>query len=140
MARPLLDSETKTELLDALQRHHGRRLRDERFDVRARLEDGSVVVAIEIARRDRTSLYRVEAAKTVPEDESLTMMDTLHLCVDFLDWYLGQWFDSDRDLLLPLDWKPHRFGDYDVLARGDLRNPVLDEAAEAWLRGERVEV
>lgn len=140
MARPLLDSETQTDLLDNLQRRHGRRLRDERFDVRARLEEGSVIVGVDLARHDRKFLYRTECAKAVPEDDSLTILDTMHLCFDFLDWYLGQYFDNDRELLLPLDWKPHTFGDYDVLARGDVRNPVLDDAADAWLRGDRVEV
>ena len=44
---------------------------------------------------------------------------------------LGEYFSEGRETLLPLDWQPHRFGEAEVLARGDVRNPVLDEAADA---------
>ena len=79
----------------------------------------------------------MEAARAVPEDESHSVQETLELCLDFLDWYLGEYFENGRELILPLDWQTHRFGDVDLLARGDLRNPSMDEAADAWLRGER---
>jgi hypothetical protein len=104
------------------------------------MQDGSVVVRLTLERHDRSHLFWAEAAKAVPEDDSLNQEETLDLCLDFLDWYLGEYFESERSLLLPLDWKVHRFGEHDLLARGDERNPHLDDAADAWLRGERPEV
>ena len=112
-------------------------LREEHFSVSGRLEEGSVVVVLVLERHDRTFRYEMGCAKSVPEDESASMMDTVDLCLDFLDWHLGQYFSEERDVLLPLDWQPHRFGEVEVLARGDVRNPELDDAADAWLRGER---
>jgi hypothetical protein len=82
----------------------------------------------------------MEAGFDVPEDDSVAAAAALDLCVDFLDWYLGEYFREARELLLPLDWQPHRFGEHNVVARGDVRNPQLDDAADAWLRGERPEV
>ncbi|MGM0578284.1 MAG: hypothetical protein ACQEXJ_21350 [Myxococcota bacterium] len=140
MARPLMTAEMSARVVETLNKRHGARLRDERFTVSGRLEEQTVVVTFLLERSDRTLAYEMQAAKTIPETGALTPGGTLDLCLDFLDWYLEQYFREDRDLLLPLDWQPHRFGEHEVMARGDVRNPAVEEAADAWLRGERPEV
>lgn len=137
MIASIIDSEQSRRIMDALNSRHGRMLREERFTVSASLQEGSVVLQLVLERHDRSFRYQMECAKEVPEDESRSVQETLELCLDFLDWYLGEYFDNARELILPLDWQTHRFGDVDILARGDVRNPSLDEAADAWLRGER---
>jgi hypothetical protein len=137
MTVPLIDSEQMRRTMDALNTRHGRMLRDESFSLSAQLEEGSVMVRVMLERRDRSFSYEMYCAKAVPEDELLSVEETLHLCLDFIDWYLGEYFSSERSMLLPLDWQAHRFGEVEVLAKGDVRNPSLDEAADAWLRGER---
>jgi hypothetical protein len=140
MARPLLTAETASTIVSTLETRHSRKLRDERFTVSARMEDRVVIVELLLARLDQTFLYEMSVAKPVPEDGSLSVAECLDLCLDFLDWYLGRYFEEDRDLLLPLDYQPHRIGEHEVLARGDVKNPLLDDAADAWLRGERPEI
>ena len=137
MSVSLIDSEYARRVIDALNSLHGRLLREERFTVSASLQEGSVVLQLVLERHDHSLRYQMECAKEVPEDESRSVQETLELCLDYLDWYLGEYFESARELLLPLDWQTHQFGDVDILARGDVRNPSLDEAADAWLRGER---
>jgi hypothetical protein len=137
MAHPIIASEEARRIIDALNRRHGRMLRGERFSVSGGLEESSVVVTVVLERHDRTFRYELACAKSIPEDESQSMLDTVDLCIDFLDWHLEQYFDSERELILPLDWRLHRFGEVEVLARGDVRNPEIDDAADAWLRGER---
>jgi hypothetical protein len=137
MTIALIDSAHSQRILDAIDARHGRQLEDERFSVSARLEEGSVIAELTLERHDRSFRYEMACAKSLPEDEAQSVEETLEVCLDFLDWYLGEYFSSDRELLLPLDWQPHRFGEFDVHARGDVRNPTLDAAADAWLRGER---
>lgn len=137
MATTLMTADMAARVVDALVQRHGRLLGDERFRVSATLEDKTVVVTLRLERDDETHRYEMQAAKAIPDNGSLSPAGTLDLCLDFLDWYLGEYFRADRELLLPLDWQPHRIGEHDVLARGDVRNPVLDDAADAWLRGER---
>lgn len=140
MARPLLTADTASTIVATLETRHSRKLRDERFTVTARMEDRTVIVDLSLARLDQTFVYAMSAAKVVPEDGSLSVAETLDLCLDFLDWYLGRYFEEDRELLLPLDYQPHRIGEHEVLARGDEKRPLLDDAADAWLRGERPEL
>jgi hypothetical protein len=140
VSRNLLTAESKAELIALFTQRHGRHLRDERIVLNATLKDKTVVVMLSLNRYDKTCDYVMEAAKGVPDNGHMTLDETRELCFDFIDWYLVQYFENDRELLLPLDWQPHRFGEIELMARGDIKNAVLDEAADAWLRGERPEV
>lgn len=140
MARELFDSADAARVTRTLQDRHGGALRDETFAVTARLEGDTVVATVTLARRDRTAVYRVEAALSTADGQIPTHSEALDLALDFLDWHLGEYLRGGRETLLPLDWQPHRFGDHELLARGDLHNEALDDLADAWLRGEEPEV
>ncbi len=139
-----MSAESAHRIAEALSSRHGRGLSasdGERFEVTARMEGETIIARVVLGRPDRTFRYEMECARTLEEGAfTLNASDTLDLCLDFLDWYLGEYFREGRELLLPLDWQPHRFGEFEVLARGDVRNPLLEDAADAWLRGEKVAV
>jgi hypothetical protein len=140
VARPLLDSDDKTRLVKLLEKRHGQWLKDEAFEVSARTMQDLVVATVVLRRRDRTSVYEMEAALDGADPRIRNHHEALELALDFLDWYLGEYLGGQREVLLPLDFQPHRFGEFEVLARGDIHNEVLDELADAWLRGERPDV
>lgn len=136
MPKPLLDLEQTTRAITSLNQKYGRRLKAETFSVSATEQDSTVIVTLHLAALDRTFEYRMESAVTVDEKLVHTRELALELALDFLEWYLGEYFKNERELLLPLDWQPHRFGEHEVMAKGDVRNPELDDMADAWLRGD----
>jgi hypothetical protein len=136
LPKPVLDLEKTTRSIASLNQKYGRRLKNEAFSITAVEQDSSVVVTLYLATLDRSFEYRMEAAVSVDDKLVHTRELALDLSLDFLDWYLGEYFKNERDLLLPLDWQAHKFGDFEVMARGDLRNPELDDMADAWLRGD----
>ncbi len=140
MAKPLVTPQSQTQIVDALVSRHGGHLRGERFSVEARLDGETVVARVTLANPDRTYVYHMESAVETSDSKVRSVAEGLELALDFLDWYLGEYFRAERELLLPLDWKPHRFGDHEIMARGDVHNEVLEDLADAWLRGERPEV
>ena len=140
MARQLMDSDAAQRAVKVLRERHAATLRDETFTVSARLEADTVVATVTLARRDRTAVYRVEAAINTSDHRVRSQDEALELALDFLDWHMGEYLRGGRDVLLPLDWQPHRFADHELLARGDLRNEALDDLADAWLRGEEPEI
>lgn len=140
MAKPLITPEYQARVLALLHERHAASLRDERFEIEVRKEGDGVVVRLVLRSRDRTHVYWMEAAIEREKYQAMTEAQGIDLCLDFLDWYLGEYFREDRDAFLPLDWKPHRYGDVEVLARGEVRNELLDDAADAWLRGERPDI
>jgi hypothetical protein len=136
MSKPILDARRQATIYKLLQDRYGAMLRDERFEIAARVEGDNPVMQVVLRSNDRTLVYTMEAALIRADYPAMTLSDALDVCVDFLDWYLGEYFREERDAFLPLDWKKYRFGDLEVMARGDLRNALLDDLADAWLRGE----
>ena len=140
MAKQLIDAEYRSRVLQLLQGRHESALRGEQLTLDGRLEGDTVRVRMTLATIDRTYVYHMDAAVRVDPKKNVDVVEGLDICLDFLDWYLGEFFRAERDVLLPLDWQPHRFGEHEVNARGDLKNEVLDDLADAWLRGETPEV
>jgi len=138
--KPLIEPALRTRILDQLAKRHGSALRNEHFEVDARKEGEDAVVSLVLSTDDRTSVYRMEAAIHREQYVAMTLQQSIDVALDFLDWYLGEYFREERDAFLPLDWKAFRFGDVEVMARGEVRNEFLDDMADAWLRGERPDV
>ncbi len=140
MAKKLIDAEYSSRILELMGQRHGSALRGERFSVEGRIEGDTLRARVTLASQDRTYVYTMDAAVKVDPKKNLDVVAGLDLCLDFLDWYLGEFFRGEREVLLPLDWQPHRFGEHEVHARGDLKNEVLDDLADAWLRGDKPDV
>ena len=138
--KQLIDQEYAERVVSLLKTRHGGFLHREQFAVEGKLVGDVVTVRLTLFNADRTFVYDMEAAAKLDDRLNVGVSDALELAVDFLDWYLGEYFRQSRELLLPLDFKPHRFGDYEVYAKGDVRNEVLEDLADAWLRGERPEI
>jgi len=140
MTKSLLDPAAQTKIIGVLNERHAAGLTGERFTVDAHKLGDNVSAVVTLANLDRSFVYTMECAVVRANYTGMSVDDAIDACFDFLDWYLGEFFQSHRELLLPLDWQPHRFGDIEVMARGELSNAFLDEAADAWLRGERPDV
>lgn len=146
MAKAMIAAVEKRKILDLLVERHRAALRDEilELEVSQAGQGGQageeLVVALILKREDRTAVYRMEATIERSQYPAMSDSEALDHSLDFLDWYLGEYLREDRNVFLPLDWKPHQYGDIQVLARGDLTNELLDEAADAWLRGEKPDI
>lgn len=138
--KPLIEPAYRQKVLHTLTERHGSALRSEQFELDVVKEGDDAVVKLTLRSFDRTHVYAMEAAVRREQYHAMTVAAAIDVALDFLDWYLGEYFREDRDAFLPLDWKPYRFGDIEVMARGEVRNEFLDEAADAWLRGERPDV
>lgn len=133
MRTPLQFNETER-IRKALIKRWSHRLRDERFEVSGWMEKTTVQVTIVLHTPDNSFHYPMEA-RVDPRGENLEPIEGRDLALDFLDWYLGEFFDSGRELLLPVDWSPHEFAEHEVFARGQVRNLKLEQAADDLLEG-----
>ena len=137
MAKQLIDAQEAARITESLSSRHGAHLKSERFVVTGRLDGEVVTVVLTMSNSDRSAVYTMETAAQLDDRKNLDHEAALELCLDFLDWYLAEYFKDGRELLLPLDFKPHRFGDHEVQARGQINNEPLEALRDAWLRGER---
>lgn len=139
MTSPLLQPGQAQKITSSLTARFARSLRGESFEVSGRLQEHTAVARVVLSKPDRSFVYEMHAAFDTDSERLMTTAEALEVCFDFLGWYLSEYFESGRELLLPLDYKPHRFGDLTVMARGEDRNAALDDLADAWLRGDATE-
>jgi len=119
-------------MAQTLQSHYGPRLRDERFTVSGRVEPGFVELTVHLERLDRSQRYWMEFRAALAENR-MGEEAARDLVLDFVGYYLDQYFDGGRDLLLPLDFQPYEMGSHVVYARGDIAYPLLDAEADRIL-------
>jgi hypothetical protein len=132
--KPLLDNDAARTALALLKERHRRRLApDESFRLAARVEAPFVVVTLTLANADESLYYPMEARVLIEtpgcDDEAACAL----LCLDFLDFYVGEYLRGDRDVFLTLDWSGVRFGELEVQARGQVVNLKLERMADEFL-------
>ena len=133
-AKPPFDAETTRQAVALLTQRHRRRLKpDEGFRITAHVEPPYVGVTLTLANADESMVYPMEAR--VPRETEGLDDDTAcaELCLDFLDYYVGEYLRGGRDVYLTLDWSAVRFGEYEVQARGQVLNLKLERLADALL-------
>ncbi|NOZ87977.1 MAG: hypothetical protein GXP49_17290 [Deltaproteobacteria bacterium] len=109
-------------------------MEDETIHLTGSFDDDSVQVELLFKNSDE-SLYYPMQCRVEMNKEGIEPYQAKDLAIDFLDWYLGEYLESGRKSLLHLDWAEHRFGEYSIFARGEVRNKRLDELADALLEG-----
>ncbi len=132
--KPPFDADTTRTALALLKQRHRRRLKpDEQFRLTAQVEPPFVAVTLTLANADESLVYPMEAriaADTEGLDDETACAE---LCLDFLDYYVGEYLRGDRDVYLTLDWSAVRFGEVEVQTRGQILNLKLERLADALL-------
>ncbi|MBL6976269.1 MAG: hypothetical protein ISR64_11100 [Deltaproteobacteria bacterium] len=115
-------------VVELLLSRFGVHLQGECLRVDGRSEPDFVEIEAFLEKADGSFCYQMSVRAPLGKDLSREAGKSLAL--DFLGYILDQYFGSDRELLLPLDYQTYPFGDHHVQARGDLTNPRLDAAAD----------
>lgn len=137
MAR-LLAEEDKAALIEVLLERYGGYLDAERFIVDGRVEPGFVEATILLERLDGTRRYEMVFYVSLT-DNKISEAEGRDLALDFAGYYLDLFFNSGREILLPLDFHEYEFGEFKVFARGDVTNPLLDALADEIIeKGETI--
>jgi len=119
-------------IAQVLETRFGDHLHSEHFEVTGRGEATFVEMNVVLANRAGTSRYAMDFRAALVENR-IGEAEARDLLLDFAGYYLEQYFEKGRDLLLPLDFQPYEVEDKVVFARGDITNPSLDRRADAIL-------
>lgn len=134
-----LPNEVTDEIVAALSSKYSGQMTGEIFTVGGRFEPGFLHLDVTLSRRDGTWQYAMQFRVALAENR-IGQAEGLDLAIDFAGWYLDQYFESGRELLLPLDFQPYNLGENVVYACGDIDLPDLKRMADEILeRGTRCE-
>ena len=124
--------EESTIIAQALDARFAEHLRSEHFEVTGRVEPTFVEMNLALVGRSGTFRYAMDFRAALLENR-LDEAGARALVLDFAGYYLDQYFETGRDLLLPLDFQPYEVEDKVVFACGDITNPTLDAMADSIL-------
>ncbi len=113
------------------ERYHDE-LRGDALVAMAPLHNKRLCLRLVIEDREQRHRWILEAGVTRPpktRDEPAAYQ----LVIAFLDAYLSDWFNEDRDTRLSLNYRAHTFGDKDVFLRGRRRDLRAERLAAELL-------
>jgi len=118
-------------LTETLTRRFSAEIDREAFALTCEGDDEGLVLTCRLARDDRRGAYTVEVHSPVAHFENRTA--ARDEAVDAVGYVVEQYFSSGREVIPPLDWQPFSFGGPEVYIRGDLKNELLEDAADQLL-------
>lgn len=151
--RPLLNAEDLTALEASLNRryityltgNHGTRptqqtvggqspaLASERFRIDAGAAGSQVQLRVCLQSEDGQFGYPVETVVCAQNGESFVVeggVKELAILLDFQDAYWSEYFRSERETFVTLDWSEHTYQGHQIYIRGFQRNFALETAAD----------
>ena len=139
MKKEVIGRFEKERIEKTLKKRYGHYLRNEEFHVWVFGESDSVHLRMYLDSVDGMSRYSVEILVPLKAN-NFTLREAIDLSLDFLGYYLDQFFEENRELLLPLDYQRYQLGSSHVYAKGDFTRPKLDQLADQILmEGEKID-
>lgn len=124
-----------TELLeieDLLFHRFAPHLEGRLFSVTTYSQDPYLTVVITLSSDDDSFYYPVEARVHLIDQDTTPRRSAL-MMIDYLSLYFEEYFDSDGEVLLPIDWTPHLSDNIEFYLRAQVRNKKLEDQANRLL-------
>ncbi len=123
-----------TELLETKHRPF---LEDRFFEIQVKAKQEYVELKVTLRNQLKSFNYPVEA-RILTTEQDLSVTDSYFLLIDFIDDYFSEYF-ADGNTFLPIDWANFESGGKKIQARGQITNTYLEELADRFLAGEKVQ-
>lgn len=138
-SKSLWDEHFIQNLKEEFLRRYGAHLKKESFSFSSSESEENLQLTVTLARTDGTMNYPVEALFLFEENTlhshsptELKIKVSLEIA-DYIGTYFEEFFRSERDVYLPIDWSKHTWNDQIFYLRGQITNPILEEAADQFL-------
>ncbi|MEI6079555.1 MAG: hypothetical protein WCQ53_02825 [bacterium] len=112
--------------------------KDENIFFEGHYEDDVCYLELILKNHDESFYYPVETTISLKDHPILAPDDARLVLLDFIGAYFEDYFGTDRESLIPIDWAPFKMGDLTIYARGQVLNKKLEKMAEDILKGEKI--
>ncbi len=106
----------------------------ETFLLDGEIDDDSLLLTCQIARKELDQVTRLEVGFNLPAEDSVTVLEARGLMVEFLGALLTEWFAGGRMPPPPLEWVSYTYANFIMYHRGSVRNEDLIAQADRLLR------
>jgi len=126
-----LDPRDAASLGRVLSKRYARVLKDETFEIRADGDREGVEIHCRLAKPDRTWVLSLKVRAQVQDFSSRPK--ATESAVDVVGFVLEKLLLGKKEKGLPLDWQKINYAGENLYFCGQIRNEVLEEAADALL-------
>ena len=105
----------------------------EDIEVEGEYKETEIYISIILKNEDESFYYPVEAVIHRKENKELSEQKAKDILLDFIASYYFDYFSTDRDTYLPIDWAPYEFMGAKLYAKGQVINKKLEQEADKLL-------
>jgi hypothetical protein len=111
---------------------YGSQLRGRVFAITIKTDSAAAYVTTTLHNSERSFVYPVEA-RMAHKEQNISAKDALLMLVDYTDHYFDEFFHSDENVFLPIDWQTYMYENLDLQMRGQMLNEKAQHEADALL-------
>jgi hypothetical protein len=131
--KPPLNDEEAADLAHLLELKYAAHLDGRTFEVTTEIKDDAVYGTVILRNADDSFYYPLEA-RIKHVHEEMSAKDASMFLVDYLDYYLDEYFtDEAENLFIPIDWTDRQWDAVDLQIRGQVFNKKIDKMADELL-------
>jgi hypothetical protein len=104
--------------------------KDENISFEGHYEDGACYLTLTLKNEEETFYYPFETSISFNEHPYLSPEEARVALLDFIGSYFDDYFSSQRETLVTIDWTPYKLDDINIYARGQVLNKKLESMAD----------
>ena len=133
----ILNKKDLYQLVKLFNRKYSQYLNNRSFHIVIDNDDDQDLFSCEVtlSNSDNSFYYPVQGKIKYDQDPDLKL-EASFLLIDFIDQYYCQYFASDEQVLIPIDWTEHVFEGYTLYIKGQIFNKKIDDLANNFLDGD----
>jgi hypothetical protein len=108
--------------------------KDENIFFEGHYEDGVCYLTLILKNEEETFYYPFETSISFKENPDLNDKEARVALLDFIGSYFDDYFSSQRETLVTIDWASYKLDDLNIYARGQVLNKKLESMADDILR------
>jgi len=120
-----------------LERKHAAWLRDRSFEASVTLQGDDVYGTVTLRNPSGSFFYPVEG-RIAGRAQGITHRDAGELLLDFIDSYFDEYFRSEGETLLPIDWADYEVDSRQLQVKGQIFDLVLEKLADDLIAGREI--
>lgn len=122
------------EIEEAFNEEYSEHLKDdESFEAEISFKNDIFYLSIILQNKDKSFYYPIETRVFHKDNKDIDATKTKESTIDFISSYFHEYFVTDKDTFIPIEWAPYKFMDLNIQAKGQIRNKKLDDEAEKLL-------
>lgn len=130
-----IEAQELQELAQILNFKYAAFLSERRLKISTEIDGSSTVFVEVLLENDNQSFYYPIEARIDAKEQNLSPHDAALLLIDYIDFYLDEYFKEEEQVFFNIDWQEYTFDGINFQIRAQVRNLYHEKLADQLLQG-----